>query len=47
MWKFEEVENRISGKNIISGNNRIGELFEKEGYKKIYFRNGFVLEMYL
>ncbi|MDU6428518.1 MAG: hypothetical protein E6555_12515 [Clostridium perfringens] len=34
MWKFEEVENRISGKNIISGNNRIGELFEKRVIKR-------------
>lgn len=39
MWKFEEVENWRSGKN------RIGELFEKEVYKKIYFRNGFILEI--
>ncbi|EDT14646.1 hypothetical protein AC3_0324 [Clostridium perfringens E str. JGS1987] len=34
MWKFEEVENRISRKNIISGKNRIGELFEKRVIKR-------------
>ncbi len=28
MWKFEEVENRISGKN------RIGEFFEKRVIKR-------------